>query len=440
MSQRQPNIVFVFTDQQRWDTAGCYGNPMGLTPVLDEMAAGGTLFQQAFTCQPVCGPARACLQSGMYATATGCFRNGIALPTGIPTLAGYLRQAGYYTGYIGKWHLAGQHSRNYRIPPEHRAGYEHWCASEVLEHSSHPYDGCLFDNDGKSVRLRGYRVDAMTDLMLEFLRGRARQSAQPFFLFLSYLEPHFQNDMLHFVAPDGYAEQYGSNPYIPPDLAASDGGDWREELPGYYGICKSIDENLGRIRVALRQLGLADDTIVIFTSDHGCHFRTRNGEYKRSCHESSIRIPLVLEGRQFTGGGSRGQMASLIDLPATILSAAGAGIPPQFHGRDLATALQPQAASSWLNEVFIQISEAQVGRAIRTDRWKYSIRAPHKEGGRDSGSDLYVEDCLYDLQADPYELNNLARSPQHREVAAHLCQRLLERMRQAGEPMPTVAS
>jgi arylsulfatase A-like enzyme len=126
----QPNILFILSDQQRWDTLGCYGQELDVTPNLDRMAAEGVRFENAFTCQPLCGPARACLQTGKYATETGCFRNRIALPLDETTIAHRLSDAGYEVGYIGKWHLAttygmGDADANYRtqpVPPERRGG------------------------------------------------------------------------------------------------------------------------------------------------------------------------------------------------------------------------------------------------------------------------------------------------------------------------------
>ena len=174
----------------------------------------------------------------------------------------------------------------------------------------------------------------------------------------------------------GYA-----NAHVPVDLRSSP-GDWGLELADYYGLCAKLDENLGEILAALDAGGLRDDTIVLFTSDHGCHFRTRNSEYKRSCHESSIRIPMVCRGPGFDRRAVVRELVSLVDAPATLLDAAGLAVPADMHGRS-ALPLLDGAAADWPEEVFMQISEAEVGRAIRTDRWKYSVYAPHRKGGQD---------------------------------------------------------
>jgi arylsulfatase A-like enzyme len=202
-------------------------------------------------------------------------------------------------------------------------------------------------------------------------------------------------------------------------------------------MVKRLDEALGRLLDALKSLDLLDTTIVLFTSDHGCHFKTRNREYKRSCHESSIRVPTAVQGPGFDGGGQIRQLVSLIDLPPTLLDAAGLAIPEGMQGRSILPLTKGQP-EGWPDEVFIQISEAQVGRAVRTQRWKYSVTAPDKDGTRDAASDHYVEECLYDLQADPYELTNLIGLQSHQEVAAALRERLIRRMAAAGEAAPTI--
>jgi uncharacterized sulfatase len=438
---QQPNILFFFSDQQRWDSVDCYGRPLfeGLTPNLDRMAAEGVKFQHAFTCQPVCGPARSCLQTGKWATETGCFRNNIKLPLDEVTIADRLSDAGYEVGYIGKWHLASSPGENFRtepVPPERRGGYkDYWLAADVLEFTSHSYDGYMYDGDmNKVVFPEGrYRVDTETDYVIDYLR--TRKGDRPFFLFLSYLEPHHQNDHGHFEGPKGSKEKF-KDFNVPGDLKGT-GGDWKEEMPDYLGCINSLDANLGRIRAELERLGIADNTLIICTSDHGCHFRTRNGEYKRSCHDDCTRVPMILYGPGFRGGKTVDELVSLIDLPPTLMRAGGVEPPDSMGGH----ALQPLAAGKaddWRDEVFMQISESQVGRAIRTRRWKYSVRAPNKNGGRDMNSDVYVEDFLYDLDADPNERNNLVADAKYADVRARLAETLKRRMKMAGEEVPEI--
>ncbi|NHW33039.1 sulfatase-like hydrolase/transferase [Paenibacillus aceris] len=427
-ADRKPNVIVFFTDQQRWDAAGVHGNPLDLMPNFDRMAMEGTHVYNSFTCQPVCGPARSCLQTGKYATETGCFVNGIPLPQESATLAHYFREHGYQTGYIGKWHLADQEP----VPEEQRGGYEYWLASNILEFSSDAYDTVMYDNNNQPVKLPGYRVDAQTDAAIRYINERQKD---PFFLFLSYIEPHHQNHSDNYPAPIGYEGRY-TGKYVPADLATL-GGTAHAHLGGYYGMIKRLDEALGRLFDALRSLRLEEDTIVLVTSDHGCHFKTRNSEYKRSCHDSSIRVPTAFHGGCFKSGGRLQELVSLVDLPPTLLDAAGIPVPSHMQGRSILPLLRGERAG-WPEEVLVQISESQVGRAIRTQRWKYSVSAPDHDGYREAGSDTYVEEYLYDLQADPHELCNLVGLEPFANIAAELRERLVRKMMEAGEDAPKI--
>ena len=219
------NIVFYFTDQQRWDTCGCFGQPLNITPNLDRLAQEGVKFDNAFSPQPVCGPCRALFQTGKYPTETGCFRNNIMLPGNIKTLANYIEDAGYETAYIGKWHLASDgelekpptidHTIT-AIPRELRGGYTgFWRAADVLEFTSHGYDGFVFDENNNRIDFKGYRPDCITDLALEFFD--AYDGKKPFFMTISQIEPHHQNDHNHYEGPIGSKEKY-KNFVLPHDL------------------------------------------------------------------------------------------------------------------------------------------------------------------------------------------------------------------------------
>ncbi|MBN1676531.1 MAG: sulfatase-like hydrolase/transferase [Kiritimatiellae bacterium] len=440
----KPNIIMFFTDQQRWDSCGCYGQTLDVTPNLDRMAAEGVRFNQAFTCQPVCGPARACLQTGKYATEVGCWRNGIALPLEEKTLAHRFSEAGYEVGYIGKWHLASTHGlgpeqdinlRTEPVPLERRGGYaDYWLAADVLEFTSHGYEGgYMFDKDMNKIEFGGYRVDSQTDFVLQYIR--ARDGKKPFFLFLSYLEPHHQNDRNRYEGPEGSKERFKEY-QVPGDLVDTE-GDWRAQYADYLGCCWSLDRNLGRIRDELARLGMAKNTLILYTSDHGSHFRTRNSEYKRSCHDGCIHIPMIAWGPGFPGGTVIEELVSLIDVPPTLLQAGGIHTPATMRGRPLQQ-LVTGPVPDWPDHVFLEISESHVGRAVRTKKWKYSVRAPQKHGGKDSGSELYVEDFLYDLEQDPHERDNLVREPALAGVRGELAGLLKRRMAEIGSPEPEI--
>jgi arylsulfatase A-like enzyme len=411
-----PNVLVVFSDQQRWDTVGAHGSPLSITPNLDAAAEAGTAFDQAITPQPVCAPARACLQTGQYATTNGVTNNGGQLPEVEHTLARVFDRAGYDTGYVGKWHL--HDGPLGPVPEGNRGGYDYWRVANVLEHTSHPYEGLVYDEDDDPVRFEEYRVDAMTDMMIDFLE---RDRDAPFFGMISYLEPHHQNDMETYTAPGGYAHRY-RNPWAPEDLRGRP-GDWHEELPDYYGICERIDECYGRLLDALRAQSELENTTVLYTSDHGSHFRTRNGEYKRSCHESSIHVPMIARGPGFEDGGHVEDPVSLLDVSPTLVDAAGLDVPDAYQGR---SALPVVEGEDGREDVFVQpISGEEIARTLRTDRWTYSVYAPDADSHE---PDSYVERYLYDLAADPHQQVNLIGRNDHRDVADRLRERLLDRI------------
>jgi arylsulfatase A-like enzyme len=432
-TRRPPNVLVFFTDQQRWDTIGAYGNPMGLTPNLDRMAAEGTRFVNAFTPQPVCAPARSSMQTGKYPTTTGVVRNGMVLKDSETTLPMLFSRHGYETGYIGKWHLSTGGSDV--VPAARRGGYDQfWVASNALEHSSVPYEGTMWDAKGDPVGFKDeYRVDALTDQTVEFLR---RKRTKPFFLFVSHLEPHFQNSTNTFIAPKGYADRYKNNFYVPGDLAPFP-GDWKSQLPEYYGIIARIDEQFGRVMAELKAQGQLDNTIVVMTTDHGCHFRTRNAEYKRSCHDASTRIPLLVRGPGFQGGKVIEQLVSTVSLPATLLEATGAPAERGMQGTSLMSLVRGETAG-WRNEVYIQMREEALGRAIRNEQWKYCVFDPTVTDPAQPWSEHYVERHLYDLRSDPNEIVNLAGRADMKDVSAKLRERLIARIVEAGEPKPVI--
>ena len=181
-----------------------------------------------------------------------------------------------------------------------------------------------------------------------------------------------------------------------------------------------------------------DDTVIVFTCDHGSHFRTRNGEYKRSCHEASVHIPMVFHGGAFKGGRRAAQAVSLVDLAPTLCDIAGADN-SGMDGQSFAAMANADIAG-WEEDKFIQISESEVARAIRTPKYKYCVTAPHKDGWKDSFSSVYVESCLYDMEEDPHELKNLAGDPAYHEIKAALKQKLIQKIEEVEHYTPTIVS
>ncbi len=445
------NIIFYFTDQQRWDTCGCFGQPLDITPNLDALAREGVKFDNAFSPQPVCGPCRALFQTGKYPTETGCFRNNIMLPAGVKTLGQYIEEAGYETAYIGKWHLASDgelekppaidHTVT-AIPRELRGGYTgFWRAADVLEFTSHGYDGFVFDENDQRVDFKGYRADCINDMALEFLDGYTGE--KPFFMTISQIEPHHQNDRRHYEGPEGSKERF-KDFVLPEDLKAL-GGNAAEEYPDYLGQCASLDENLGRLVAKLKEKGLYENTVILFASDHGSHFLTRNrdehlngyDDYKRSCHDACLHVPLVIAGGPYRGGRTVEELVSTASLPKTILALAGVDVGGAMIGENLLDVVEKKADNR-PNEIFAQISESRVGRCIRTARYTYSVYAPGVNGGEAAASDRYADDFLYDMEQDPHQLNNVVTDPAYAQVKAELRARLLDWIWQAEGARPVI--
>lgn len=407
------NIVFYFSDQQRYDTA-----VPDIMPNLSEFAKEGTFFENCYTCQPVCGPARAALQTGVYPTECGCHINGIPLPENAKTLADFFNQNGYDTAYIGKLHLASGRNNGKRIkcektaiPEERLCGYKYFRGADVLEFTSHGYDGYIFDENGIKIDFEGYRADRINDFAVEYIKSRSGD--KPFFMFVSQLEPHHQNDRGRFEGPKGKSEKFKNYP-IPDDLSFLK-GDYKKMYPDYLAAVENLDENFARLIAALKEKGIYDNTTVVYTSDHGCHFRTRNSEYKRSCHDSSIHIPLVIKGKGFQSGAREKKLVSLADLPATLLRSADIEIPNYFRGRAIQDGTEREC-------VFVQISESQCGRAVRTKDFTYSVSAAKPLSAY---SGIYFEDYLYDNRNDARQMYNLINSKEYTDIKRHMKELLL---------------
>lgn len=420
------NVIFYFSDQQRYDTAN-----IQIMPNLMELAEDGTFFENCYTCQPVCGPARACLQTGVYPTECGCHINGIPLRDDAKSLADYFNENGYDTAYIGKLHLASGKNggKNIKcektaIPSERLWGYKYFRGADVLEFTSHGYNGYVFDENGNRIDFKGYRADRINDFAIEYIENH--NGDKPFFLFISQLEPHHQNDRGRFEGPKEKIEKYKNYP-IPEDLSFLN-GNYKEMYPDYLAAIESLDDNLGRLIKTLKDKGIYEKTTIIYTSDHGCHFKTRNAEYKRSCHDSSIHIPLVIKGRGFSKGVRDDRMISLVDLPPTLL-ASGCIKPPKYYQGD---AIQEKEDSEC---VYVQISESQCGRAIRTKDFTYSVSSAKILS---SDSNIYFEDYLYDNRIDKAQKNNLIKSKEYAEVRKKLKLLLLSQIKKIEGKQPII--
>jgi uncharacterized sulfatase len=279
---------------------------------------------------------------------------------------------------------------------------------------------------------------------LRFIDGY--DGKKPFFLTVSHIEPHHQNNAHHYEGPMGSKEKYREYD-VPKDLASLPGSDYKDEYPDYLGACNSCDTNLGRLIAKLKEHGLYENTIIVYTSDHGSHFRTRNrdehmcgyDDYKRTCHEAAIHVPLVITGGAFRQGGKRvKELVSTGSLPKTFVHLAGIEVGAHMIGEELDKVATGDIPASRLDEVFVQISESRVGRCVRTQRYKYAVVAPGLNGGAEAASPRYVDDFLYDLQEDPYELHNLVWDSRYHEVKLEMRKHLLSQIEKAEHQRPVI--
>jgi arylsulfatase A-like enzyme len=436
-----PNIIIFLSDQFRPDFIGANGrNGSTHTPNLDVLVARGKNFTHAVTNQPFCSPSRSVLMTSRYATETGVWRLGLTLNRTLPTLAGELRKAGYTANLIGKWHLALEDPKvGGTSGPvkkmEDRGGFEDlWEGANAIENVTHPYEGTIWDRDNQPIDYKDeYRVDFLTDRAERFLR---QKHDKPFFLFVSQLEPHQQNDAHRPIAPNGAAARF-ANPTVPPDVRALPGA-WQANLPDYYGCVESIDASVGRIHKVLEEEHLAENTIFVFLSDHGCHFETRTLGDKCSAHNASIRVPLVFDGPGFRGQQQVSELVALIDVAPTLLEAAGLPVPPTWKGRSLLPLLHDLGArQDWPNEQLIQISGTMTARAIRTRDWTYCIADISGDTSKPA-AETYHEYQLYDQRGDPNEQVNLVGRRAYRATADELKARLQKLLAAAGEKEPEI--
>ena len=416
---QRPNILFVLADQWRAQAFGFAGDPNVKTPNLDRFERQSINFTQAVAGTPVCSPTRASLLTGQRPLTHGIFLNDVPLSTNAVTLPKVLTADRYDTGCIGKWHLDGHGSRTAFIPRERRQGFGYW---KVLE-CTHAYNNSFYYADGpEKLKWDGYDAFAQTRDAQNFLRDRAN-SEKPFLLWLAWGPPHNPYE----TAPAKYRAMYSPEDIkLPPNVPESAREKARKDLAGYYAHCTALDDAFADLLRTLDETGLATNTIVVFTSDHGDMLFSQNQQRKQRPWEESARVPMLIRLPDSFGIKPQRLSATINseDVMPTLLSLCGVAVPKSVEGLDFSPALRggkdPSDGGTIIRCVspFGEYARRNGGReyrALRTADYTYA-------------RDLNGPWLLYDNRHDPYQTNNLVGMAVHRNLQEELDQRLQRRL------------
>ncbi len=409
---RPPNILFIYTDDQRYDAFSAVQQEQGeqgrfpwfKTPNMDRLAAQGVRFRNAFVVNSLCAPSRAVNLTGRYNHCNGIASNFRPFPTNSVTHATLLRAAGYTTGYIGKWHMDSQRER---------PGFDYHAS--FIGHAR--YVDPPFIVDGKDTPTRGWVDDLSTDYAIAFMR-RQKDAAKPWSLVVGFKSPHGPCEPPARAAKRFAGEQARAVPNLTSPAvytgetkkakSAKASGPVPVSLD-YFRCVSAADDCLGRLLDALDELGLASNTVVIYTSDNGYYLGEHGLGDKRSAYDESLRVPLIVRDPRLgasTRGRARDEMVLNLDLAQSLLDFAGVPAPQEMQGQSWRPLLSGEPAAwrqSWFYEYFAEKqknSRVPDITAVRTADAKL-ITYP--------GHDDWTE--LFDLKADPYELRNLFRDP-----------------------------
>lgn len=414
--RRRPNVLVIQPDQHSAFVTGFAGHPDVRTPNLDRLAAQSTVFTRAVANSPVCSPCRASIQSGLYWHTHGVDANGVRLQTGFPCLAEVFQHAGYHTGYIGKWHLDGGEppaDTDGHIPAgPRRQGWQEWWAFE----REHEYFEVVRYNDaGEKVRVPGYDWEPTwhADMTIDFME-RHRHEPDPWCFYVSFGPPHKPNQ-----CPQEWLDRYDPASFtLTPaqEQRFPDEARLRSELQMYYAQTSAMDHEVGRILQAIEDQGIAEDTVVLYCSDHGdvlgSHGKLR-GKWKP--YGTAFRVPTMFRWPGVVQAQETEALIGSPDLPATLVDLAGLSAPVSWQGESQAPRCRGEA----------QESRQALPMGMRGWDGCYDGRYIYSQGN---------DNVLYDHARDPHELNNLI--DQAPELVARQRTELHTVMRETGHPEP----
>lgn len=426
---KKPNLVFMFADQLRLASMGYYGDKKAQTPNIDRLEGESCDLINAVSGHPVCAPYRASLFTGKYTTSTGMVINEIRISPCHRTIAHVLDDNGYETAYIGKWHLyaneLGNHydPKNSYIPkgPD-RLGFDGYFAAYNFHHDNYGKCSYYHLDDPEKLSYDGFEPDCQTDMAIEQLK-KLKNSGKPFALFLSIGIPHDPWDEWN-CDPEAYA-RFGNTEFTLPQnyLPENDkyADNWaklskkeREDLPywmkGYYSMAAKVDDNVGKMEEAIKELGIEEDTIFVFTSDHGELFGAHGRRAKNIFYEEAVRVPFLIKWGDKLPVGKNDLCINTVDIMPTLLSLMGMkeDIPLEVEGRDYSDSLlgkqdaaRPAGALMMGTGATAAWEDGHEWRAFRTERYTYATYlCDNKE-------------LFFDNIQDPLQMNDLSKDPKY---------------------------
>jgi arylsulfatase A-like enzyme len=453
--RRKPNILFIFADQLRTMELGCYGGHQVMTPNLDRLASEGVVFKRAFSTDPVCSPFRAMLMTGNFPVRNGMVVNDHFLRNPTPYFAEACKSAGYKTGFIGKWHIDG-HGRTNRIPPERWHGFDYW---RTLECTHNYFKSAYFKQDEKDARTwPEYDAISQTKEACSYIEDVSTND--PFCLVLAWGPPHdpynappeymgrFSADKIQlrenvndFAAGEKMwkecdtllPEEFQKNrEHLVPILKDRENTEIKNWHRGYYAAIEALDDCMGKILQCLEKKGELDNTIIVFTSDHGDNLGSHRQHGKEMPYEESISIPFLIRYPEKVRGGTKTDaLLAPVDMMPTVLSLAGVPI-PEVDGKDISGAAMGKDKDvqdavllmklTWIGNSWIANGNGP-WRGVRTKRYTYARR-----------SDSLKPWMLFDNIDDPWQMNNLVDNPEYAGLLKKLDTRTNELLSKAGDP------
>ena len=433
MNDKAPNLLFVFSDQHRWCDLGCYGNHEVDSPHFDAFSQTAVKFDSCISNAPVCVPARGSLLTGLMPVKHRAITNDLPIRTSVESVAHVLERAGYHTGYIGKWHLGGV-PRDRFIPVEERLGFSEWKVCNC----SHAYmNAYYYDETNTRIEVDGYEPETQTSLAVDFIR---RNTEQPWALFVSWGPPH---DPYHAV-PTEYLDicrdrKLSLRANVPESVTNVDSAripelfkgriperftrdDVEHMYRGYYAHITALDAQFARLRETLDSTGLTDDTVVVYTSDHGDMLGSQGLTNKQLPFEESIRIPLLVSWPGHVAPRVCNELLGLVDIPTTILGLLGLAFSGPVDGEDLHGLLLGDRSAGRESCYIFDLVPCHQAAWRGSDAWR-GVRTDQYTLCSDTRGEGYM---LFDNVSDPLQMRNLVDDPRFADVGARLSQALQE--------------